>query len=364
MSHRPSRVSRRLFDNTPNPTQNLLKMCGITTDDKKSNVSCTEFTEGGFGKIYKCKLTCGNIETISDVIKKEYKSTGTDNRNDNELEFMKTYCSTHDYEEFFAQLLFWNIKDNNIIELGIKKYYSSLQHPDISKRHDYVINNIDIIHKKVVDCINKLHEIGYVHLDIKPDNILIDYDETTKTINDVVLSDFGLIRKIDDSSLIYTENGTPWIWLPKPSRHVNDPKKFAIFRDNWAWAMSLCYLLSYFNNDSFDWLKSLHEGDPYIQWSAHLRTTEFIHGRSRRKQGQELLKINDTHKEINKFINAIISECIVYYKQSAGGANKIIKYNDKAYKVYKNKANEKYINVNKTKLFLSSIRRQYRYIKN
>ena len=33
MSHRPSRVSRRLFDNTPNPTQNLLDMCGIKKDD-------------------------------------------------------------------------------------------------------------------------------------------------------------------------------------------------------------------------------------------------------------------------------------------------------------------------------------------
>jgi len=45
-----------------------------------------------------------------------------------------------------------------------------------------------------------LHECGYVHRDIKLDNILVDSIETSKA-KDLILIDFGLSAKYIDSNL-------------------------------------------------------------------------------------------------------------------------------------------------------------------
>ena len=49
---------------------------------------------------------------------------------------------------------------------------------------------------QAVDRIEALHKIGYIHRDIKPDNLLIGPDGLEKTI---YLIDFGLSKRINES---------------------------------------------------------------------------------------------------------------------------------------------------------------------
>ena len=47
---------------------------------------------------------------------------------------------------------------------------------------------------KVIECIDLLHSYGYVHLDVKPENVMYKSEGLT----DVVLMDFGSSNKIWD----------------------------------------------------------------------------------------------------------------------------------------------------------------------
>ena len=53
--------------------------------------------------------------------------------------------------------------------------------------------------------IKQIHDIGYVHRDIKPDNILLDSIETSKS-QKLVLIDFGLTSKYMDTSKIHIDH--------------------------------------------------------------------------------------------------------------------------------------------------------------
>ena len=48
---------------------------------------------------------------------------------------------------------------------------------------------------QVIDRIQALHKIGYLHRDIKPDNLTIGLDQNSTMI---YLIDFGLARKVTD----------------------------------------------------------------------------------------------------------------------------------------------------------------------
>ena len=373
-----------LFTNIENPTANLNRICGYINDENSHTITCKSLTEGGYGEIYKCNLICDNREITDIVIKKEYKYVKTDYNHDNELKFMRRYCSDNKgrEREYFAQLLFWRVNTNDKkIELGIKKYSSSLDPSDTSLNNIDIKTHIDNIHDMVIESISKLHKLHYVHLDIKPGNILIDYNKNNDKIINVVLADFGLIHKTSNphftsvKKIRTIQDGTPMIWLPEPTIYIINNnilllKEFAEFRDRWAWAISLCYLLNYYNVEIFNWIYLLTNPgeDPYIEYRCGIYISEFISNKKLRLQTIQFLNsIQDSHVNIIKYIKDTILMLPKFYlqtEQTAGGANKIIKYNDKTYKVHKNKANEQYINVNKTKVFLSSIRRQYRYIKN
>ena len=364
-----------------NPTENLKKLCIQFHDEPSHFIKCIPFTRGGFGDIKRCKLYCGNNIITEIVIKKEYTYTKPNYKFDNEFSFMYKYCSDAKNNKFFSQLLFWNVDENiKKIELGIKKYTCSLDPSSTYKIIPTINYHIISIHERVITNISKLHKLHRVHLDIKPGNILIDYDKNTNNIDDVVLADFGLVHKISGPNfnsledIRVLEGGTPMIWLPPPTKklEIEKLKEFAKFRDIWAWSISLCYLLKYYNdNNNFVWIYRLL--DPirytYIEHRFHIYINEFISSKKIIIDSIQFLnsKKENSHNEmiINYIINTILRLPEFYIQDTQyGGINMKVKYNDKIYKVYRNKQKEKYINVNKSKILLASIRRQYRYIKN
>ena len=58
-----------------------------------------------------------------------------------------------------------------------------------------------LIGLQMTDIIEKFHEIGYVHLDIKPENILIESDDKNDPRNSKLhLIDFGICKKYLDEN--------------------------------------------------------------------------------------------------------------------------------------------------------------------
>ena len=85
---------------------------------------------------------------------------------------------------------------------------------------------------------NTLHKEGYIHGDIKPDNILLNTD-SNGNISDIVLCDFETVRlKASFNMKAYTiQNiGSPIYMLPFIPRDTT-------FIDKWSWLLSLFYII-------------------------------------------------------------------------------------------------------------------------
>lgn len=100
---------------------------------------------------------------------------------------------------------------------------------------------------RLLEALKHIHNIGIVHNDVKPDNILIlDADYTG---DNTVLSDFGLARRLDEYGLCYAPNdvGT-WCYLA-PERLANIP--YTAKADIWAAGVTMFAAL--FNDMPFSW---------------------------------------------------------------------------------------------------------------
>ncbi|KAK0118521.1 hypothetical protein ONS96_011618 [Cadophora gregata f. sp. sojae] len=77
-----------------------------------------------------------------------------------------------------------------------------LQHLDDNLLHASAMetlksSDVKFVAKRVLQAIQALHEDGYTHTDIKPDNILVNYGTGSSRFADVQLADFGDVTRID-----------------------------------------------------------------------------------------------------------------------------------------------------------------------
>ena len=63
------------------------------------------------------------------------------------------------------------------------------------KKGKLSIDEVVTIGIKIIKLLSKLHSLGWIHRDVKPDNLAIGLKEKNKII---YLFDFGLAKKISD----------------------------------------------------------------------------------------------------------------------------------------------------------------------
>ncbi|KAH7317235.1 kinase-like domain-containing protein [Rhexocercosporidium sp. MPI-PUGE-AT-0058] len=63
-------------------------------------------------------------------------------------------------------------------------------------------SGVKFVAKRVLQAIQALHEDGYIHTDIKPDNILVNYGTGSSRFADVQLADFGDVTRVDPKNYL------------------------------------------------------------------------------------------------------------------------------------------------------------------
>ena len=64
---------------------------------------------------------------------------------------------------------------------------------EVVKNRRFSLKTVLMIGLQVIDRLEAFHKIGYLHRDVKPDNLVIGFEEKNKII---YLIDFGLAKKI------------------------------------------------------------------------------------------------------------------------------------------------------------------------
>jgi casein kinase 1 len=65
---------------------------------------------------------------------------------------------------------------------------------ELVKNRRFSLKTVLMIGLQVIDRLEAFHKIGYLHRDLKPDNLVIGFEEKNKVI---YLIDFGLAKKIN-----------------------------------------------------------------------------------------------------------------------------------------------------------------------
>ena len=64
------------------------------------------------------------------------------------------------------------------------------------------------IMRQLLNAMNYIHEAGVIHRDMKPENVLLSFDEN-KEPKDIKICDFGFARTIEPNALLTEVCGTP-----------------------------------------------------------------------------------------------------------------------------------------------------------
>ncbi|TVY36486.1 Casein kinase II subunit alpha [Lachnellula subtilissima] len=94
-----------------------------------------------------------------------------------------------------------------------------LQHLDDNLLHASSVKTLEssdvkFVAKRVLQAVQALHEDGYTHTDIKPDNILVNYGTGSSRFADVQLADLGDVTRIDPKDYLRVGMDGPHMGAP------------------------------------------------------------------------------------------------------------------------------------------------------
>jgi len=210
-----------------------LKLCS----ENKNTIPCV-LGKGHFGlvtlqkqsgKKY-AKKTLRNPEYLS-VFEKQYKNL-------QELK-KKNIC-----EKFIC--LFGDNKNAHEIKMEYLENYIELFEYIQNKKSNSLVN-MRIIANSLLHAMNELHENGFVHSDLKAENIMVLYDENMDIVKDVRIIDFGGMIMKESGKNSYNMNVYTIIFQKKKAKYT---WKELIEHDRFCMGITLSLLMG-FQNDFF-----------------------------------------------------------------------------------------------------------------
>lgn len=177
----------------------------------------------------------------------------------------------------------------------VMKYYQEGDLRNINESYKMVL---DVITMQLVEAIFEMHQKGIIHMDIKPENILLED-------GNAYIADFGLSRKVEKARPM---NGTrktmaPEVLYPSKRKRGSSPssKKITFAADWWSLGVTLFYMYHkvYCPNHeyhypykvegrSMNWIRNVPScmpdkivnllfGDDYSMFSMNPKDREFDH---------------------------------------------------------------------------------------
>lgn len=142
--------------------------------------------------------------------------------------------------------LFGENKNPHEIKMEYLENYMELFYY-IEKKKSKSLVNMRIIADSLVKAMKELHENGFVHCDLKPENIMVLYDETMNVVKDVRIIDFGGMIVKESGKNTYSMNVYTIIFQEKKPKYT---WKELIEHDRFCMGITLCLLMGY-KNDIF-----------------------------------------------------------------------------------------------------------------
>lgn len=100
----------------------------------------------------------------------------------------------------FPRLIAYTNGDQEEKEIVMECFETNLlEAQNCNKFSKLVHAQVQSLMLQLLDCVQRLHEMGYVHGDMKPDNICLSVCPRTDKLN-LFLIDFGMATKYTDSS--------------------------------------------------------------------------------------------------------------------------------------------------------------------
>lgn len=103
----------------------------------------------------------------------------------------------------------------------------------------FKLDEVRMVIKSVLKGLQKLHQHGYMHRDIKPDNILLrDYGSY-----DCAIGDFGLVENIQQKDWLHKRCGTPGYLAPEIANMKNEDDRYDAGCDVFSLGIVFHYML-------------------------------------------------------------------------------------------------------------------------
>ncbi len=212
--------------------------------------------ESSQAKVYLCE----NIEDDNQVVIKVYAESYQPDYD--MLEKFKKLDSP-----YLAKLLGYGTYEGQYYE--VYKYYKNgniMQRVKETPLTSEFIENVAI--ESLNEALHSLHEIGVVHADVKPENILISDDEQS-----LVLGDYGISVQLEQNDCAYREIQGTLAYAPRAEQH------FTKMKIDKAWdygSMGLVLIALICGRGIFD---SMNNDEIFREWERGVEIPSIITGR-------------------------------------------------------------------------------------
>lgn len=200
--------------------------------------------KGTFGVVYsgkhkwhdkKVAIKLEPLDANTQILKREYKVYKDIYKPNNGI------CQCHHFgEEGEFTVLVMDLLGDSLGSLLIKN------------GGQFSLKTVCMIGLQVISRLEYLHEQNYIHRDLKPDNLLIDYNNNTNT-NQIFLIDYGLAKKYRINGKHVEQNtGGKLVGTARYASVNSHEGKELSRRDD---LISLAYILIYFLKGKLPWQK-------------------------------------------------------------------------------------------------------------